>query len=66
MGHKSDLRDTEIQNLRWQVEQLSQCVECLECPNHHKDFNDDSEDGEFVNPFHSRSLVRETTTYGML
>ncbi|XXG44747.1 hypothetical protein AAC387_Pa02g0016 [Persea americana] len=58
VGNEPDPRDIEIQNLRQQVERLTQRLEHLELPNHREDYNDDTDAEEFINPFHSRSPVR--------
>ena len=58
MGNEPDPRDIEIQNLRQQVGQLTQCLEHLERPNHREDYKDNIDPEEFINPFHSRSPVR--------
>lgn len=58
MGHEPNPRDIEIQNLRRQVERLTQRLEHMEHPNHREDYNDDTDAEEFIKLFHSRSLVR--------
>lgn len=58
VGNESDPSDIEIQNLRMQVEQLSQSLEHMAHTNHCDGFNDGSESMEFVNPFHDQSPAR--------
>ena len=55
MGHESDPRTMEIQNLRQQVERLTQRLVRLE---RREGFNDESDAKEFINPFHIRSPVK--------
>lgn len=58
VGHEPNPRDVEIQNVRQQVERLTQRLEHLKCPNHREDINDKSDAEKFINQLHSRSPVR--------
>ncbi|XXG68653.1 hypothetical protein AAC387_Pa06g1692 [Persea americana] len=58
VGNEPNPKDIEIQNLRQQVERLTQRLGHLERPNHCEDYNDDTDAEEFINPFHSRSSVK--------